>query len=161
MLKSFAFAFLLFPALSLFASAQSRGVTIEETAGTKYAILIGVNDYVRLSKLRYAKNDIEALRDELYKTGFEEKNVFTLTCGSEFKNLPTKENIELIVNVVLNRAKEGDIVIIAMSGHGIEADGEARFCFPDTNPSDLLTTYSCTSCCAPCDAGAPTPNRPR
>ena len=132
---------LFFPAfLSAQTDSAARGIVVEAATGTKYAILIGVNDYVRLSKLRYAKNDIEALRDELYKTGFEEKNVFSLTCSSESKNLPTKENIELIVDVVLDRAKEGDIVIIAMSGHGIEADGEARFCPPDTNPSDLLRT---------------------
>ena len=139
MMKRLTIGLLLFFVYCQSVSAQ-KGVVVEETAGTKYAVLIGVNDYVRLSPLRYAKNDTEVLRDELYKTGFEERNVYTLTCGSVSKNLPTKENIELIVDVVLEQAKERDIVIIAMSGHGIEVDGEARFCPPDTNPGDLART---------------------
>ena len=144
MLKKLTFALILFPALCLAALAQSestpKGVAIESATGTKYAILIGVNDYVRLSKLRYAKNDIEALRDELYKIGFEEKNVSTLTCGSTNNKRPSKENIELFIEVVLEQAKERDIVLVAMSGHGIEVDGEARFCPPDTKPDDLSQT---------------------
>ena len=99
----------------------------------KYAVLVGVNDYVRLQKLRYTKNDIEALRDELLKIGFEKKNVYCLTSGAaEEKNRPTKENIEVIIETVLKLAKHGDTVIIAMSGHGVEVGGQARFCPPET-----------------------------
>ncbi len=109
-------------------------------APTKYAVLVGVNDYARLVKLRYAKNDIEALRDELYKIGFEKENVYCLTCGGETKNLPTKENIEIVVESVFGMARDGDIVVIAMNGHGIETDGQARFCPQDTKEGSLLAT---------------------
>ena len=152
--KTISTAFLLLFVLSLSTLAQSeltpKGVAVEAATGTKYAILIGVNKYVRMNQLRYAKNDIEALRDELLKIGFEDKNVYTLTCDGEPKNQPTKENIENIVSFVLEHAKEGDVVIVSMSGHGVEVEGgEARFCPPDTNPTTpariLDTTVSIQS----------------
>ena len=139
----FSALFLLF-VLSLPALAQSdtapKGVTVETIAGTKYAVLIGINEYKSLNTLRFSKNDIQALQKELLKVGFEEKNVFTLTCGGETRNLPTKENILAIIDNVLDWAKEGDVVFIAMSGHGIEVEGQARFCTLLTNEDNFLTT---------------------
>ncbi|MDR1385629.1 MAG: caspase family protein [Planctomycetaceae bacterium] len=105
----------------------------------KHAILIGVDDYVQLAKLRFAKNDILALRDQLYKIGFDETNVYCLTCGGETKYLPTKENIQLYINTILESAKEGDTVLLAMSGHGIDED-QPRFCPMDAKEKDLLAT---------------------
>ena len=132
---------LLFVASVAFAQESSKGVSVEAVAGQKYAILIGINDYVQLNKLQFAKNDIEALRDELYKIGFEKENVYCLTCGSaETKNLPTKEHIEVVIESVLEMAKKGDIVVVAMSGHGIEVEGQARFCTLNTNGDNVLAT---------------------
>ena len=72
---------LLFIVSSAPAQEGSKGVFVEGT-DKKYAILIGVNDYVRMVKLRFIKNDIEALRDEFYKIGFEKENVYCFTSGS-------------------------------------------------------------------------------
>ena len=112
----------------------------EETTPTKYAVLIGIDDYVRLLKLRYSKNDIEALRDRLLGIGFEKENVFSLTCGGRTKDLPTKEHIEVVLETVFDLAKEGDIVVLAMCGHGIEVGDQARFCPIDTKENDLVGT---------------------
>ena len=127
--------------LFLFASLLFCSVTIAaEAEGKKYAVLVGVNDYVRLTNLRYTKNDIEALRNELYKIGFEQKNVYCLISGAEEKNRPTKENIEIVIETVLKLAKAGDTVVVAMAGHGIEVAGEARFCPADTKEDNLIST---------------------
>jgi hypothetical protein len=118
--------------------AAPKGAAVDETGGKKYAILIGVNDYIQLPKLRYAKSDIEALQNELYKIGFDTGNVYTLTCGGETKNQPTKRNIEVVLGNVLEMAREGDIIVIAMNGHGIETEGQARFCPIDTLERNLV-----------------------
>ncbi|MDR1141147.1 MAG: caspase family protein [Planctomycetaceae bacterium] len=110
-----------------------------ETQPKKYAILIGVDDYVQLVKLRFAKNDIWALRDQLYKIGFEETNVYCLTCGGETKYLPTKENIQLYIAHIFETAQEGDTVLLAMSGHGIDEE-QPRFCPMDAKEKDLSAT---------------------
>ena len=131
--------------LSGLLAAQERGLSIESapvenTAGTKYAILIGVNDYENIRSLSYAKNDTEALRNQLIAIGFEPGNIETLVCGGATKNLPTKRRIETVISGVLNRAKEGDFVLLSMSGHGIEVEGKAQFCPMDTDPDDMTAT---------------------
>ena len=130
---------------SLLAAQDKSKESAAKTTGTKYAVLIGVDDYVQYAKLRYTKNDVEALRDELYEIGFKEENVYCLTCRGKTKDLPTKENIEIVIKGVLRMAKRGDIVIIAMSGHGTQVSGEAQFCPMDTKEDDLRgTTVSIT-----------------
>jgi len=107
--------------------ANPKGAFVE-AQGQKIAVLIGVDDYAHIKPLRYTKNDVEALRDQLLAVGFEPKNVVTLTSGNvETKNRPTKHNIDTVISGMLKLAKEGDFVLIHMSGHGIEISGEARF----------------------------------
>ena len=115
----------------------------EETAGRKFAVLVGVNDYTGaggVDDLQYAKRDMEALRDQLIKIGFEKENVFCLIGGGKFKNEPTRQNILKTINHVRGLAKEGDIFILAMSGHGILAGGKSCFCPIDTDSADYEKT---------------------
>ena len=82
---------LFFIAPTVFAQGESasRGVSVEAVAGKKIAVLIGVNDYQNMRKLRYAKNDVNAIREQLYKIGFEKENVFRLVYGEAMAELPT------------------------------------------------------------------------
>ena len=121
-------------------NTNSKGVFIEGQ-GRKFAVLIGINDYENMRKLRYAKNDVTAIRDQLYKIGFEKENVFYLVCGGTTAELPTKDRILTTIRHAVDLAKEGDILVIVMTGHGIEAnDGQSRFCSVETQPDNLLTT---------------------
>ena len=131
---------LLLLSASVFGQTQSRGVFVEGQS-KKIAVLIGVNDYQNMRKLRYAKNDVNAVREQLYKIGFEQENVFRLVCGEATAELPTKENILSTIRHAVELAREGDMLLIAMAGHGIEAnDGQSRFCSVETQPDNLLTT---------------------
>lgn len=118
------------------------GAEGEDAAGgqKKYAVLIGVNKYEKLSPLRYAKRDIEALRDQLYKIGFEKKDVCCLTTDAAPQDNPTGERIKSAIEEVIERAREGDVLFFAMAGHGVEVGGEARFCPVDTDDRNLLRT---------------------
>jgi len=121
-------------------STNSKGAFVEGV-GRKIAVLIGINDYEEIRKLRYAKNDVTAIRDQLYKIGFEKENVFCLVCGETSKERPTKDRILTTIQHAAELAREGDILLIAMTGHGIEmSDGQSRFCSIETNPDNLQDT---------------------
>jgi hypothetical protein len=111
-----------------------------------WAVVVGVNDYPRLPKLKYAVNDAEAF----YRLLVEENRV-----PAENVTLLTNEKASL-VNLrstlgtrVKNAARESDMVIIFFAGHGAterdaaspDGDGLEKYLLPfDTDPADLYTT---------------------
>ncbi len=111
-----------------------------------WAVVVGVNDYPRLPKLKYAVNDAEAF----YRLLVEDNQV-----PAENVTLLTNENANL-VNLrstlgtkVKNAARESDMVIIFFAGHGaterdagsLDGDGLEKYLLPfDTDPADLYTT---------------------
>ena len=130
---------------------QPRGLTVEaapesigtgrEITGKKYAVLVGVTEYQNMTNLRFTKNDAEALRDQLLAIGFAPNDVRTLTDGSGGNNEPTKQNIEQTVRDILGRARDGDLVVIFLSGHGTQpADLGPLFCPPEADHQNLRNT---------------------
>ena len=109
-----------------FSEDVSKGVRIEPVAdpsgGRKIALLVGINDYEKLPELKSAKNDVELLRDCLLQIGFAKENVFCLVCGGASQQRPSRENIDRDLDKVLRRVREGDMLFIAMSGHGLELE---------------------------------------
>ena len=117
------------------------GGGIREIKGNKYAVLVGVTEYSNMTNLRFTKNDAEALRNQLHAIGFAPENVRTLTNGSGGTNEPTKQNVENAVRSILCRAREGDLVIISLSGHGTQpSDLGPLFCPPEADRSNLQDT---------------------
>ena len=108
----------------------------------RYAILVGVNEYVDDGNLNFAVQDVEALRDVLLLIGYRQENVYCLTSGSPVPTLPIKSTIEFVIKTVLAKAKPGDTVIIVMSGHGTEENGEACFCPMDTRTQKDLVSIN-------------------
>jgi uncharacterized caspase-like protein len=109
------------------AVAQERDIEIvrkNTVSGKKVAVLIGINDYTHLNPLKYARNDVILLRDSLYKIGFEKDDVFCLTCSDTGENKPTHANILDAIQKALERVNDGDLLFIAMSGHGIQLTQE-------------------------------------
>jgi len=111
-----------------------------------WAVVVGINDYPRLPKLKYAVNDAEAF----YRLLVEENRV-----PAENVTLLTNEQASL-VNLrstlgtrIKNAARENDMVIIFFAGHGaterdaasLDGDGLEKYLLPfDTDPADLYTT---------------------
>jgi hypothetical protein len=111
-----------------------------------WAVVVGINDYPRLPKLKYAVNDAEAF----YRLLVEENRV-----PPENVTLLTNEKASL-VNLrstlgtrIKNAARENDMVIIFFAGHGAterdaaspDGDGLEKYLLPfDTDPADLYTT---------------------
>lgn len=112
-----------------------------EEVGKRWALLIGVDDYAQLGKLRFAGNDQRALAEQLIASGFPKDQVFPLHDKAEQKKyLPFRTNIERELKLVLSLAAPGDLVIVAFSGHGVQLEGKSYFCPLDAEIEKLAET---------------------
>jgi uncharacterized caspase-like protein len=98
--------------------------------------VIAVKDYVSGTPLRFTKNDAYAFRNALLRIGFKPENIRVLTCPQKpelgepavaSRDLAIKSNMETVIQEVLYRANKGDLVIIFLTGHGLELNGQPYF----------------------------------
>jgi hypothetical protein len=93
------------------ASAQPSG---GNSAGTKRALLIGINKYRAVPKLQGSLNDIETMRQVLItRWGFPNSNIRLLT-----DEQATREGMLAALNQFVNESGPLDTVYIHYSGHG-------------------------------------------
>ena len=129
-------------------TAASRATAAADKSGKrtksptkKWALLIGVNDYVQGGDLKYAVNDQVLFSRRLVEAGFSGQHIFSLLSGAKnAKDQPFKRNIEIRLQTVTGLADEGDFVLVAFSGHGVHVDGESYICPADADPKSPKTT---------------------
>jgi formylglycine-generating enzyme required for sulfatase activity len=97
----------------------------EAVKGKKYALLVGVNTYKHedLKPLKYTENDVEELAKLLGKpsAGFAGVRVLTATRGKNNpKDRPTAANIRAAIAELAKGLTGDDLVLVALSGHGVE-----------------------------------------
>lgn len=123
-------------------------IAAQQAASKKFAVLVGVNEYQheKLSRLKYAEQDVLAL-EKLLKDGGYEVQVLTGS-NPDVKKQATKAVIEKEVAAVLNKCAKGDLVVLAFAGHGLqfESHPDAFFCPSDARPfkdaTDSLVSLS-------------------
>ena len=107
----------------------------------KYALLVGVDDYITVPKLKCCVNDMKTLENALMKIGFAGNDIRILVTGSNnFEDLPTKKNIEIAISDIVKKATLSDVVFIALSGHGAQEGKNVYFCPPDVDVKNLEET---------------------
>jgi len=111
-----------------------KGFDVVPASASKYAVLVGVNDYEKCSDLRYCKADVTALREQLVKIGFDRRDIAVLTDGEAIR--PSRRNILEQLDVTLRVADETDLIIVALSGHGAKIGGKSYFCPLDARADD-------------------------
>lgn len=119
------------------------GPTSQSAGGTKWALLIGVNEYDNeaFSTLRYCSADVVKLKDALLAGGFREDHVIVLSdLESAADRRPTRENIENAWLTLLEKTEPGDTLLITFSGHGVNIDGKSYLCPADANRDLHQTT---------------------
>ena len=100
--------------------------------GSRWALLIGINDYEdeEIRDLKYAVNDARKLHELLIDPecgGFDKENVVLLVSDADDKGYhPTKVNIMLTLDALARKAKQEDTVVILYSGHGFEEKVDDR-----------------------------------
>jgi WD40 repeat protein len=111
--------------------------------GKKYAVLVGVQNYDGLSKLKYTEKDVTELGEVLKKSGY--KRVIVLTEGQgKPELLPTGRNIRKLIKSILEDCVAGDTVLLGLSGHGVQFKGDNQhyFCPYDTDLDDPKSMVS-------------------
>lgn len=119
------------------------GLSGQDAKGKKYALLVGINDYQhdKLPDLLYAVNDAKKLGQVLAKAGFETTTLTDETGKTDPNRRPTKANIERALEAVLKKCQRGDIVLVALAGHGLQFEkkletdkDDCYFCPQDGRP---------------------------
>jgi hypothetical protein len=115
--------------------------------GARFALLVGVLEYrhAKLADLKYTENDVKELAGLLTQpgAGFASVRVLTTTGGRErAEDAPTLANIRAAVRRLLADKGKRDLVLVALSGHGVQrrdprtGKAESFFCPSDTEPDD-------------------------
>jgi len=132
--------------LQAFPAAQAQTNKPDENAKGRWALLIGVDEYIKAEKLRYCGADIRALAQRLEASGFARDHIYLLHDKAEETQFrPVKANIEEKLKLVLGLVETGDLVLVAFSGHGIHRDGKSYLCPPEVNLDDATTMVSLDS----------------
>jgi hypothetical protein len=127
---------------------SERGLTVHYSTSRRnvWAVVVGINDYPQLPKLKYAVNDAsEFHRFLVQKNRVPAENItLLLNDQASLKNLRSTLGTKL-----KNAAGQDDMVIIFFAGHGaterdaISADGDGleKYLLPwETDPADLYST---------------------
>lgn len=104
---------------------------IIESAGQKYAFLVGINHYMDgIGNLNYCTNDVVKLDETLKKLGYQ---VVTLHDDSEAENLiPLRSNIETEIDILVENLQPEDTLYVHFSCHGTIVDTESMLIASDT-----------------------------
>ncbi len=129
--------------------AQERGIGLlpanhprySEFYNHSYALVVGIDSYPSVPKLRYATNDARSFTSLLESQfGFDAKNVTTLLDSGA-----TRKNIMLAFDRLRRNAQKDDRVLVFFAGHGETIqmpDGRQKgYILPyDVDTQDLITT---------------------
>lgn len=98
--------------------AQAQSPSVDETPGTKRALLIGINKYKAVPKLQGSLNDIETMRQILLtRWGFADKNIRVVT-----DEAATRAGMLAALEQLARDAGPNDTVYFHYSGHGSQVE---------------------------------------
>ena len=118
----------------------------QQAKGKKYALLVGVTDYnhASLQPLKYTENDVEKMAKLLNQpgSGFANVRLLTSTRGKKHAaDAPTGANIKKALAELIADKTRHDLVLIALSGHGVTLEVED----PDGKGEAKSYVYFCPS----------------
>ena len=124
--------------------------SIFDRIGERYALLIGVRNYDKMSglqPLRYTENDVTELGKVLLQYGYRPENVILMTDSQGAKDpklLPESRKIQTQLNSLLRDRGKADQILIAFSGHGLQFknDKDSYFCPLDAQVENRNTLVS-------------------
>ena len=107
-----------------------------ERQGKDYALLIAIEDYTNLRKLKTPQNDINALEEILKNNyGYEVDKVV---------NLENAQALRLTIKQFLDKVSQENVqdnqALIYLSGHGVKQDGMGYFALKSADPNDYIST---------------------
>jgi uncharacterized caspase-like protein len=119
--------------------------------GRRYAFLVGVSRYDAevVRELPYSENDVTSLAQVLRAGGYDAPDVILLSerVGAGVRRYrPRLANLRRELRTLLNRCRPEDLVLVALSGHGIQFQGdpEQYFLPSDADLRDARSFLSVT-----------------
>jgi uncharacterized caspase-like protein len=119
-------------------------------AGENYAFLVSVRDYdeKELRPLQFTRNDLQDFRRTLRNSGFRDDHIVHMHDDVQAlenrKYLPEAEKIRQQFGLLLGSVEEGDTLVVAFAGHGVQfrGDEQSYFCPADARLADRDTLIS-------------------
>jgi hypothetical protein len=111
---------------------SSPPLSVALFTGKRFALLVGVKDYDSkdLLDLSFPEADVEELADTLIADGYADENVVRMTkarSANDSRMLPTSANIRKQLDQLLGRCGKDDVVLVALTGHGIQCKEHKQF----------------------------------
>ncbi|MEO0868554.1 MAG: caspase family protein [Cyanobacteria bacterium J06642_11] len=106
----------------------------------RWAFLVGVNEYLDYSRLRYCVDDVRALASLLDQIGYVP---FCLhdRVDPRSQPFPTRDNIETELETLLEKVTEDDLLLVYFACHGVRAaDGKPMLVVSQTRKRKLSST---------------------
>jgi hypothetical protein len=116
--------------------------------GRKWALVAGINDYTDLPRLRFARQDAEAVGKTLReRCGFLNENVVLMIdslyiTSNDPTRSPTAGNLRSYISQLAKLAGQDDLLLIVFFGHGLKMDGTGFLVPADGMKSDQATLIS-------------------
>lgn len=126
--------------------ASSSNVKKEVVASqSRYAFLVGVEDYDEINTLNGPVKDICALREVLISAaGFHPENIVVLARTNSCKNTesfpPTRQEFVKRLQEFTSKIPKGSFFLLAFSGHGIVSNNESFLMLQDSSLNDERPT---------------------
>jgi len=105
----------------------------------RWAMIVGIDEYAKLPRMRYARQDAQAMAESLVKeAGFPKDTVVLMTDaeGGGSPRLPTRGNLLARINRLAETAGKKDLLLVFFSGHGVKLDGRGYLVPLDGNDKD-------------------------
>jgi uncharacterized caspase-like protein len=117
-----------------------------EKISSRWALLIGVDDYLWARKLDYSGADMRALSEQLIASGFPKDHVSLLHNKAEQnKDRPLKASIEAYLKLILGLVEADDLVVVGFSRHSLQLNGKSYLCPAEAKLEDPSTLVSLAS----------------
>lgn len=125
----------------VFLAAMAPAQEPPNPPGERWALCIGINDYQRMGKLRFCRQDAEELAKVLVENaGFEQKRVRTMTDGTTAaQDRPTLGNLRSRIRQFTELPGPDDTVVIFFAGHGDTVGGKYSLMPIDADKTDEQT----------------------
>lgn len=129
---------------------SAAGLLSTTSAGENYAFLVSVRDYdeKELRPLQFTRNDLQDFRRTLRDSGFRDDHIVHMHDDVQTlenrKYLPEAEKIRQQFGLLLGSVEEGDTLVVAFAGHGVQfrGDEQSYFCPADARLADRDTLIS-------------------
>lgn len=124
-------------------AGAAQAEELQPKPGRTWALLIGVEKYRHMPRLRYTINDVTELADTLMKHGgIDREGILKIVDQpGDSDQGPTHANLRTKLSAFLQRPGQQDRVIVYFSGHGTRDAQKRTYLAPiDCDPADLAAT---------------------